>query len=317
MVHVSTLSGGGSSWLSARIVQRERVRPGDQHLLVFTDTLYEDADAYRFLVEGALNVFGRSVGWLPVADDFPDYRASDEVAIETYAGNSAWREYLRQLRERAAEAVPELIWLVEGRDPWEVYRDGRYLGNSRRDPCSRVLKREILDAWCGANCDPAATVIYFGIGDAESHRFDDGGGHGIRPRWASAGWQTDAPLIGRIEGNLNAAVYMAQQGIVTPRLYGLGYAHNNCGGKCSKAGMSHWALRHRVQPDRYAYDAMMEGKIAAFLGSNVAFMTDRRGARRVPLTLAEFGRRLDANPAAQLPPPEPGESGCGCMTEAA
>lgn len=150
MKHISTFSLGGGSWLTARIVEREIVRPGDEHLLVFTDTLYEDADAYRFGIEAALNVFDRRANWIPQAEDFPDYRVAENVPVAEYAGNSEWRSFLAQLRDRAAEAVPELIWLVEGRDPWEIWRDERFLGNSSKDPCAKIARAAtIAPSWPG------------------------------------------------------------------------------------------------------------------------------------------------------------------------
>lgn len=322
MRHISTLSLGGGTWLTANIVQREFVRPGDEHLLLFTDTLYEDADAYRFGVQGALQILGRDYSWVPAAEDFPDYRVAPEVTLADYAGNPAWRTFLAQLRDRAAEAIPELVWLVEGRDPWEVYRDARYLGNSRRDPCSRVLKREPLDAWIAANGNPATDMLYFGIGGGEEHRFAAWDPKrerwsGIWPRWASKGWgmSVAAPLIGRIEGDVSPGLYMHNAGLLPSRMYGLGYQHDNCGGKCSKAGMAHWKHRLLVQPDRYVYDAMMELKVARFLGKDVAFMTDRTGKKRRPITLSAFAKRLAKTPDMLIPEPLPGERGCACMIE--
>lgn len=321
-LHLSTFSLGGGTWLTANVVQRELVRPGDEHRLVFTDTLYEDADAYRFGLQGALQIFGRKANWIPAAEDFPDYRVGPDVAIEDYAGNPAWRSFLAELRDHAATAIPELVWLVEGRDPWEVYRDERFLGNSRLDPCSKFIKRETLDTWVSANCDPAETVIYFGIGTGEKHRFEAWDEKrqkltGIKPRWAAKGWTVAAPLIDRVEGDTNPTWYMRNAGIEPSRNYGLGYQHDNCGGNCSKAGMAHWKHRREVQPDRYAYDAMMEGKVARFLGKNVAFMTDRTGGKRRPITLEAFAKRLDRNPNTPIPEPLPGERGCACMTEEA
>lgn len=43
-------SAGGGSFRAALLWRRQY--PSDNLRLVFTDTLYEDADAYRFLIEG-------------------------------------------------------------------------------------------------------------------------------------------------------------------------------------------------------------------------------------------------------------------------
>ena len=41
-------------------------------------------------------------------------------------------------------------------------------------------------------------------------------------------------------------------GLVVPRLYRLGFAHNNCGGECVKGGQAQWIRLLRIFPDRYA-----------------------------------------------------------------
>lgn len=193
-------SGGEGSFRAAKI---DRARHPDAPFgFVFTDTLYEDADTYRFLIEAAANVCSRPApNWLPRADEFPDYRVAADVPIESYRGNPEWRAFLAELRERAIEALPELVWLVEGRDVWEVFRDRRFLGNSQVDLCSRILKRELADSWAMANCLRVGELFgppdlfAVGIGISERHRFDDGEGGGVGPRKLADGWLYHAPLI--------------------------------------------------------------------------------------------------------------------------
>lgn len=316
MIHLHLISGGAGSWLAAKLDMA--AHPDVEHRFSFTDTLYEDADCYRFLVEGVANLLGRQLNWsVPQADEFPDYRVDASVKIEDYAGNPDWRSFLAELRERATLTMPELSWLVDGRDIWEVFRDVKFLGNSSVDPCSRVLKRQIRDKWISENFDPAETVITVGIGPDEKHRFNDGGGHGFQPRLAAAGWTASAPLIGTIEGEIGARPYVLKAGLRLPRLYVAGYAHNNCGGMCCKAGQGQWQHRHNVQPERYAYDAMMERKLIEYLGGDVSMMSDRIGGpKKKPLTLDEFARRLEANPQMQIEW-RPGDSGCGCALDEA
>lgn len=316
MIHLHLISGGAGSWLAAKLDMA--AHPDVEHRFSFTDTLYEDADCYRFLVEGVAYLLGRKLNSrIPAADEFPDYRVDPSVRIEDYAGNPEWRAFLANLREDAIRAIPELNWLVDGRDIWEVFRDERFLGNSRTDPCSRVLKRELRDRWINENFDPANTVITIGIGPDEQHRFNDGQGKGFQPRLAAAGWQAAAPLIGTLEGEIGPRPYVLRAGIALPRLYSFGYDHANCGGTCCKAGQAHWQNRHDVQPERYAYDAMMERKLIAYLGGGISMMSDRIGGpTKKPLTLDEFAKRLAANPQMKI---EwlPGDAGCGCAIDEA
>jgi hypothetical protein len=108
---------------------------------------------------------------------------------------------------------------------------------------------------------------------------------------------------------------LEELGVRTPRLYGMGYVHNNCGGFCVKAGHAHYQNRLEVQPERFAYDAVMEQKLRAFLGADVSMLTDRSGGLgKRPLTLNNFARRLTSDPTI-LYDYEPGSSGCGCMVD--
>lgn len=308
---VTMFSAGGGSWKTAKVVARDN--PGARHLLYFTDTLYEDADAYRFLIEGAANVFGRRLNWVPAAEDFPDYRVDETVGLAAYSGNPTWRAFLAEIRSRAAEAIPELVWDVEGRDPIEVFRDERFLGNSSVDPCSKLLKRRVADRWRKNMFKPGEAIFYVGIGEHEAHRYDDGEGGGIGPRMAAEGWDYRAPLAtATIENLQNPIMMMRRERIAPPRLYALGYMHNNCGGFCCKAGQAHYRNRLLTQPERYAYDAMWERLMREFLDADVSMLTDRAGdGEKKVLTLDVFAERIRAKPQMDLF--YDNDSGCGCM----
>lgn len=307
MTRHHSLSGGAGSWLAAKVDMAKH--PMDRHRFMFADTLYEDADCYRFLLEGLAHLLGRKVD-VPAAVDFPDYRVSGDFDIATYAGNPEWRAFLASIRAEAGRSLPELTWLVEGRDPWEVFRDRKFLGNSRIDPCSKILKREVLDAWREANADASTDVFCIGIGPHESHRY-----HRLAERMAAAGWRYEAPLIGTWQGELGPFGYLADAGIERPRLYRKGYIHNNCGGFCIKAGHAHYHNRFAVDPERFEYDAMMERKLAEYIGKPVTMLTDRQGDNvKKPMSLEAFGVRLRANPQMSFDY-EPGASGCGCMVD--
>jgi hypothetical protein len=315
MTRYCLFSAGGGSFRASKIDQA--TYPSEAVRLVFTDTLYEDADAYRFLVEGAANIAGVSLSWSVKADDFPDYRVPEDTPICDYRGNPEWRAFLSDLRYRALADLPNLVWLVEGRDPWEVFRDGKYLGNTRVDSCSKTLKRRMLDRWRRQTCNPATDVFSVGIGEHERHRFEGGRGKaGLQAIMAEQGWNYHAPLLGNpyLFPSYRYAP-LSDIGPPEPRLYARGYVHNNCGGFCIKAGLAHWQNRLRVDPQRYAYDAMMERKSREFIGTESAtILRDRRGGRTVPMSLDVFRARLEREGAENYEY-EPGTSGCGCMLD--
>jgi hypothetical protein len=253
MSHVILFSGGIGSWAAARRLADQGIKP----VLLFTDTLMEDEDLYRFIGEAAAEI-----------------------------------------------GVP-LVTLTEGRTPWQVFRDVRFLGNSRIDPCSRILKRELARQWVNDNCDPASDIIILGIDWTEAHRLER-----ARNYWQP--YQVEAPMCDppyRVKSEM--VEWAVSRGLVPPRLYGMGFPHNNCGGFCVKAGQANFALLLRTMPERYAWHEQQEEALGKHLGRKVTAMKDRRGGVTAPLSMREFRGRVCANR------PFDGEDwgGCGCMLD--
>jgi len=193
-----------------------------------------------------------------------------------------------------AEAVESLdarfIKIQDGRDPWGVFNDVRFLGNTRADPCSRVLKRDLLWSYMRANYDPTDSVICFGIDFTEEHRLRN-----VQKR--NPDWVISAPMCEPPYKSKQAMLEdLAAVGIKPPRLYKLGFPHNNCGGFCVKAGQAHFELLLRTMPERYAYHENKEQEIRALLG-NVSILRDRTGGNTRPMTLAEFRLRIESQPS--------------------
>lgn len=199
-------------------------------------------------------------------------------------------EDLYRFLDEAAENVGgELIKLIEGRDPWEVFFDVRFLGNTRIDPCSRILKRQFLRKYLEDNFDPERTVVYLGIDWTEEHRF-------VKAQKYWEPWITSAPLCGPpFVMKDEVLALMRDEGIEPPRLYEMGFPHNNCGGFCIKAGQAHFKLLLQKMPERYAFHEAQEQRLRNYLGKDVAILRDRRGGQTRPMTLREFRERVMAN----------------------
>jgi hypothetical protein len=248
-------SGGVGSWAAAKRVAE---RHGTENLtLLFTDTLIEDEDLYRFLHEAAANV-----------------------------------------------GVP-VTTIADGRDPWQVFRDVRYIGNTRTDPCSMHLKRNLADAWISERFAPDEVVVYVGIDWSEEHRYAR-----LAPRKIPYRYEApllDPPLLGKGE----MLDLLRGEGIEPPRLYGMGFAHNNCGGFCIKAGQGHFALLLEQMPERYLEHERKEQELREFLGKDVAILRDRRGGRTRPMTLKALRERLQRGDAVD----RHDHGGCGCFLD--
>ena len=207
----------------------------------------------------------------------------------------------RFLDEAASNIGVPLTTIKDGRTPWAVMRDERIIGNSRIDPCSKILKRKLLDKWRNEHCEPDDTVVYIGIDWSEEHRLKT-----VRSR--TQPWRYEAPLC---EPPLISKPQMLgllrAEGIRPPRLYELGFAHNNCGGACIKAGQAQWALLWRTFPDRYLQIEQWEQEMRASVGEH-SILRDRRGGESKPLTLRAFRERLQQQGDFD----EQEWGGCGC-----
>lgn len=249
--------------------------------LLFTDTLIEDADLYRFLDEAAENV-----------------------------------------------GAP-LVKVAEGRAPWEVFRDEKTIGNTRRDPCSKILKRQPGRAWLAANCDPDETALIFGIHYEEKHRYDGirwdkkSKSHlpsGVKNTYGRLGWpHVEAPMCDSpYQTPWDIRTWARLEGLTIPRLYGMGFAHNNCGGFCVKAGEGHFANLLRQLPEVFAHHEAQEEAFNAarpgcrrqtVLAPEVLQPGGKR--KRVPMSLKEFREGLPSLDQTLFDL----NSGCGCFLE--
>ena len=93
----------------------------------------------------------------------------------------------RFLDETTEEIGIPLTRIADGRTPWQVFKDTKFLGNTQVDPCSRILKRELLNRWRSDNCDVGVTVTHFGIDWSESHRIK-------RLAERMKPWKVEAPM---------------------------------------------------------------------------------------------------------------------------
>lgn len=278
--YVARLSGGLSSWQAAK---RTADRYGRGNLTcLFMDTLIEDEDCYRFLIESAAHIFG-AVEVQPLADAALALPRLEDGDLP------ARKAALSYLRARTMTAIPGLVWIAEGRTPWEVFNDERFLGNSRVDPCSKILKRQMGDRWTREHCDRETSTIIFGLSWEEPHRIESVQRNFAKGGWATAFPMNEAPFLWR-EDLIELAI---KAGIRPPRLYGWGFSHNNCGGYCCKAGQASAALLLDKLPSRYAYHERQENQLRAILG-DVSSLTDRRGGTKKPLSLTQFRERIQA-----------------------
>ena len=83
---------------------------------------------------------------------------------------------------------------------------------------------------------------------------------------------------------------VAEWGIETPRLYKLGFPHNNCGGRCVRQGIKEWMRLKHTFPARFSEVAEWEQAQRAKGGAraNYAITQDRRGGESTPMPLQDI-----------------------------
>lgn len=263
MKHVVNFSGGLCSfWAAHRVVQK--YGPEDV-VLLFADTLIEDADLYAF---------------------------NDHAS--------------------AILGVP-ITRVTTGETPWELFRREGLIANNSKPICSVRLKREPLDLWRRQNCIEMDTVIYVGFDWTESHRVK-----ALRdelPEWTIEAPMTEEPIWDKCRMEREARAL----GLHIPRLYKLGFPHNNCGGRCVRAGISHWVHLLQTLPDKFAEWENDEWETAAHLRSRgimpLSMLRDRRGGETKNLYLRDLRARVEAG--EKFDRFDWGGCGCGGATQQA
>jgi len=195
----------------------------------------------------------------------------------------------------------ELVRIADGRTPWEVFRDVRMLGNTRADPCSRILKRELARKWVDENA-PDADII-FGLDWTEPHRLP-----AVERNWAPH--RVRAPMMDkpyRLKHELVA--WVESLGLTPPAAYREGFPHANCGGGCIKAGVGEWTRLYRLRPDTFARWEQEEEELRELLG-DVAILRDRTDGTTDPLPLSALRQRIEMGQPLDL---WADGAGCGCM----
>lgn len=232
-------------------------------------------------------MFSGGIGSYITAKRVVEKYSGDNIVLlfaDTKIEDDSLYKFLNEASDRLGIPVTTI---ADGRDPWQVFFDVRYLGNSRVDPCSKILKRELLKKYINKNFSPDDTVIYIGIDWSESHRLKNAARNNAPFEVAAP--MCDAPYLSK-EDMLGIC---AEDNIAIPSLYEEGFSHNNCGGFCIKAGQAHFKNLLIKRPDVYKYHEDKEQEFRAYIGKDVSILRDRRGGTTTPLTLKDFRIRLE------------------------
>lgn len=211
------------------------------------------------------------------------------TANTTVEDEDNWR-FAHEVHRALGE--PEWIIMCDGRSPMQVGRDVKCVPNNRMAVCSRILKRELLDAYVKNRWQPDEIVHMLGYDWTEPQRV-------AAPRAAFAPYPLDCPLMRPPwwqKGDL--AGWVATRHIDPPRLYSTGAPHANCGGACVRAGQVEWRRLLFHNRSRYLEWEGEEEISRDQLGKDVAILRHRSGPDEGnALPLREFRERLEVIPS--------------------
>jgi len=244
-------SGGKSSFAVAAWVKENY--PNDNIVLYFNDVLWEDEDLYRFNRE-----------------------VSDKLELP-------------------------LIVQSRGITPPQLMVEKAFLANNRAGICSQELKIKVAQRFFMKGIVPEVeywyneqylkqsihvdrdetffenTTLYFGIGWDEAHRAGP-----IEENWKP--YTVEFPLIEMID---NRDDYIIKYDIEEPRLYKQNFAHNNCAGRCVKAGKGHFQNLH-MQNDKTFFELLEQELVISWYARYVRQSTFDKERDYVKKDVYEF-----------------------------
>lgn len=295
--HVVFYSGGLGSFATAlRVIESY----GKEKLtLLFTDTLIEDYDLYRFIIETSGKIFDIDSSIISSLSKQAKQLTGTEINMDKR------KEELEKMRIDSNDAIPQLVWLTEHKDPWEIFFDQKFLGNSRIAQCSHILKQVMSKKYIKKNFIPEETVLYLGIDWTEEHRTK-----APRKNWHP--YPVEFPMCEEPWMNkIDVVRDLESMGIETPRLYAMGFAHNNCGGFCVRAGQGHFANLLEQNRSLFLYHEGREQQIRELIGKDVSMLRKMKKGIRYNYTLRDLRHDLEDGHKDEIDMTDIG--GCGCF----
>jgi hypothetical protein len=156
----------------------------------------------------------------------------------------------------------------------QVFKRRQYMKGQYGAPCSKALKRDLLDSW-----KQPGDVMVLGFTMEEVDRFDD-----FQER--NPDRPIIAPLIDAGLGKEDCKAMVERAGIELPMMYRLGYENNNCIG-CVKGGQGYWRAIREDFPEQFEANCLVQDEI----GEGSWFLFHRSGPKQ--------GQRF---PLRELPP---------------
>lgn len=246
--------------------------------------------------------FSGGLSSFSVADWVKTNYPNDNIVL--YFTDTLWENYdLYRFIDEAADKL-ELPMLTHsaGLNPLELMYEKKLVFNSMIGDCSKLLKMRVAADFLKKGKKPPIekwrnkqylkddnfitdAMLYFGIGFEEMHRMGP-----IIKNWQP--FKVKMPLIDNIIDNEKV---LKKYSIRRPILYDLGFAHNNCNGRCVKAGQGHYKNLKQKMPGVFR-DIMEQEHHLKMYVSAYRYITDKKVSEEdvIPMHVQEkMLRELD------------------------
>lgn len=201
-----------------------------------------------------------------VADYVKTNYPKDNIVL--YFTDTLWEDedLYRFIYEASDKLQLPMLYHSKGITPAQLMVQQRFMANSRVGTCSKELKMKVSSNFLKKGIIPEVekwynkeyllnedfiegATLYFGIGFEEMHREGP-----IRHNWKP--FKVVMPLIDNIIDNDEI---LKKYDIRQPRMYDMQFAHNNCKGRCVKAGQGHF--KNLLMKDEKTFIELMEQEI--------------------------------------------------------
>jgi hypothetical protein len=198
-----------------------------------------------------------------VAHLIKEKNPNDNILL--YFNDTLWEDedLYRFIYEASDKLKLPMLIHGEGRTPLEIMEKDNFLYNSRVANCSLILKARVAKRYLKKGEKPKIEkwhnkqylknenfrdnpILYFGISFTEIHRKE-----AIVRNWKP--FDVEMPLITEY---VDVDKLLYEYKIEIPRLYKMGFAHNNCKGRCIKGGQGHWI--HLLKNDYKSFSEMRD-----------------------------------------------------------
>lgn len=207
--------------------------------------------------------------------------------------------------EVALKLGKNLVYLRDGRNPWQVFVDRRYIGNTRTAHCSDELKTKMVREYLAVHAAPGDQLV-LGMDFSEFDRIER----------AQRNW-TPRQVMSLLNEfkcwRPQWAEMLARYDIKAPRLYDYGFPHNNCGGMCVRGGLKQFATLLENFPLRYLWHEMYQEWAMLQIGSTAKpFLRKVVDGVTHYLTMRQFREMYQAG-TIKVDPYDFG--GCACFVD--